>query len=341
MTETAQVGTNFTQELMNLLPTARDLNATLLLAPSVHPTGPAGAFSIAGSLSFENLFLVNGVTVNENLRGKAPDLYIEDAVQETTVATAGISAEFGRFSGGVVNVITKSGGNSFSGSFRDTLNNDNWRQSDAVRDRRPSAVRADVDLRVDKVVPTYEYTFGGPVMRDRLWFFTAGRLQKQESGRNTAITSIPYTFIEDSKRFEFKGTYSLNTNHRFQGAYTKSYRHAGEQHVQPEPVDGPGQPRHARAARGSLHVQLHRRPDLEALRRGPLFEPALRASSAPGRASPTSSTARCCSTAAAATPATGPTPSAASATPTRSATTRTSSSRARTSCRRRAPARTA
>ena len=55
------------------------------------------------------------------------DLYIEDAIQETTVAIAGVSAEYGRFGGGVVNVITKSGGNQFAGSFRDTLNNDNWR----------------------------------------------------------------------------------------------------------------------------------------------------------------------------------------------------------------------
>ena len=55
-------------------------------------------------MSFENLFMVNGVTVNENLRGQPYDLYIEDAIQETTIATAGISAEYGRFSGGVVNV---------------------------------------------------------------------------------------------------------------------------------------------------------------------------------------------------------------------------------------------
>ena len=80
------------------------------------------------------------------------------------------------------------------------------------------------DLRIDKLVPTYEYTFGGPVMKDRLWFFVAGRLQKQESGRNTAITSIPYTFIQDNKRFEYKGTYSVDSNNRFVAAYTKSYR---------------------------------------------------------------------------------------------------------------------
>ena len=81
----------------------------------------------------ENLFLINGVTVSENLRGQPYDLYIEDAIQETTIATAGISAEYGRFGGGVVNVITKSGGNLFSGSFRDTLLNDDWRALDTIR----------------------------------------------------------------------------------------------------------------------------------------------------------------------------------------------------------------
>ena len=49
-----------------------------------------------------------------------------------TVATDGVSAEHGRFSGGVVNVVTKSGGNLFSGSFRDTLNNDELAGADTV-----------------------------------------------------------------------------------------------------------------------------------------------------------------------------------------------------------------
>lgn len=224
LTNTAQVAMNFNQRLMSDLPTARDLNAVLQMAPSVHPTGPAGGYSIAGATSYDSLFLVNGVTVNENLRGQAYDLYIEDAVQETTVATAGISAEYGRFGGGVVNVITKSGGNRFGGSFRDTLNNDMWRKMTPFESSTTGGVGAGRDLRIDKVVPTYEYTFGGPVMKDKIWFFTAGRLQKQESGRNTAITNIPYTYVDDSKRYEFKGTAALTSNHRVQAAYTKIIR---------------------------------------------------------------------------------------------------------------------
>src|SRR6516164_10525581 len=122
LTQTAQVATNFKQDLIATLPTTRDINASLLLAPAVHPTGPSGAYSISGSMSYETLYMVNGVNVSENLRGQAYDLYIEDAIQETNISTAGISAEYGRFGGGVVNVITKPGGNTFSGSFRDTLN---------------------------------------------------------------------------------------------------------------------------------------------------------------------------------------------------------------------------
>src|SRR5262245_51532670 len=222
--ETAQVATNFSQQLVSDLPTARDINAVMMLSPSVHPTGPSGNYSIAGAQSFENLFLVNGVTVNENIRGQAFDLYIEDAIQETTVSVGGVSAEYGRFGGGVVNIITKSGGNMFSGSFRDTLNNDKWRKRTPFELSPDGGVGGGRDLRIDKVVPTYEYTAGGPIMRDKLWFFTAGRLTKQERGQNLAITGTPYTFTEKSKRFEFKGTHALNTNHRFQGAFTKSFR---------------------------------------------------------------------------------------------------------------------
>jgi outer membrane receptor for ferrienterochelin and colicin len=219
LTATALVATNFSQELIANLPTARDIHATLMLAPSVHPTGPSGSYSFAGSQSFENLFLVNGVTVNENLRGQAYDLYIEDAIQETTVSTAGVSAEYGRFGGGVVNIITKSGGNAFSGSVRETLNDDRWRRLTPF-ERTAVAGLGGRDLRVDNVVPTYEYTIGGPVDRDRLWFFTAGRVQAQESGRTTAVTTIPYTFTERSRRFEVKGTYALTSSHQFQSAVT-------------------------------------------------------------------------------------------------------------------------
>lgn len=221
LVQTAQVATNVTRELVTQLPTNRDINAYLLLAPAVHATGPNGNYSIAGSVSFENLFLVNGVTVNENLRGQANDLYIEDAIQETTISTAGVSAEFGRFGGGVVNVVTKSGGNLFSGSLRETFYNDKWRTLSPFEEAAIAADPLHRELRVDQVVPTHEYTIGGPVLRDRLWFFTAGRIQTQSEGRTLVGTNIPYTYERPTKRFEAKGTYSWTNGQRVQSAFTK------------------------------------------------------------------------------------------------------------------------
>jgi hypothetical protein len=216
---TAQVATSFQQTLISALPMNRDVSSTMLLAPGVHQTGPNGAYTIAGSVSFENHFMVNGVSVVENLRGQPYDMYVEDAIQETTVASAGVSAEYGRFTGGVVNIITKSGGNRFSGSFRDTLQNDKWRALTPFEDTQLKANPALKDTRVAKTVPAYEYTFGGPAMKDRLWFFTAGRAQEQQTARATVDTNIPYIYTIDSKRFEFNGTYSLSANHRVQGVY--------------------------------------------------------------------------------------------------------------------------
>src|SRR5215467_8027349 len=221
LTQTAQVATNLDQDLIATLPTNRDLNASVLQAPAVHATGPSCAYSIAGSNSFESLFMVNGVAITENLRGTPYTLYIEDAVQETTVSVGGVSAEYGRFSGGVVNLVTKSGGNIFSGSFRDTYNNDMWRTLTPFETKAIAADAAHKELRVDKTVPAYEYTFGGPIAKDRLWFFTAGRLQNQEQGRTLNFTNIPYTYNDKTQRYEGKGTYTIATGHRVQADFLK------------------------------------------------------------------------------------------------------------------------
>ena len=213
----APVSTSYKAADIATLPTDRSLNATVLFAPGVFSTGPSTnsqdsntqAITISGAMSFENLFMVNGVVLNENLRGQAVPLFIEDAVQETTVTSGAISAEFGRFSGGIVNAVTKSGGNRFSGSFRTTFTNDDWRELTP----HPN------DTKVDDVVPTYEFTGGGPIKRDHVWFFGAGRVVNQVAGRQTTTTNIPYTFSEEERRYEGKVTVSVNPNHTVRGSY--------------------------------------------------------------------------------------------------------------------------
>jgi outer membrane receptor protein involved in Fe transport len=214
--QTAQVATNFKQELMATLPSNRTIDAVLLMSPSVHATGPKGAFSIDGALSYENLYLLNGGVINENLRGSGYPLYIEDALQEVTVATAGVSAEYGRFSGGLVTAITKSGGNAFSGSLRTSFANDFWRSKTPAA----SDPKRGVDPKNPGTIPTYEATLGGPVLKERLWFFGATRIRQEETARSTAFTGISYIRTNDEKRYEGKLTFAPRPNHSLQASYT-------------------------------------------------------------------------------------------------------------------------
>jgi hypothetical protein len=212
---TAQVSTSFKQELMATLPSNRTIEAVALMAPSVHATGPRGAFSISGAQSYENLYSMNGAVIQENIRGAAYPLYIEDALQEVTVSVAGVSAEYGRFEGGMVTAITKSGGNDFSGSFRTSLANDYWRTTAPSDDPKsdPQALEPATN-------PMYEVTFGGPVQRERIWFFGATRLKDEETARTTSITNVPYIRVNEEKRYEGKVTVSPRAAHSIQASYT-------------------------------------------------------------------------------------------------------------------------
>ena len=217
ISQTQQNATTVTSEQLGKLPTARNIASAVALAPGTSNTGPSGNTVIGGAMSFENLYLVNGVAVQDNIRNTPYNLFIEDAIQEQTVSTSGISAEYGRFTGGVVNVITKSGGNVFSGSFRTTFDNDKWtKKTDYVS----PTTGQNTEVKVDKINPTYEATVGGPIFKDVLWFFLAGRALETEASRNTATpVSAPYVFNPDEQRYEAKLTASLGGRHTILGNY--------------------------------------------------------------------------------------------------------------------------
>jgi hypothetical protein len=208
--ETPQVSTNFTAQQIENLPVGRAITDRVLLAPGVTSSGPNNQIVIHGAQSFDNLYLVNGVVVNENVRGQPQAAVIEDAIQETTILTGGVSAEYGRFTGGVVSTITKSGGNEFSGSLRDNLTNDNWTQKTAFSGETSH---------IDQINPIYEGTLGGRIVRDRLWFFLAGRGAKSSTSSNTVGLNLPYTTTIDQKRYEAKLTGNMTQSQTLIGSY--------------------------------------------------------------------------------------------------------------------------
>lgn len=134
---TPVVGENFKQAEIESLATPRTLQGVAQLAPALTENTPnAGQVAINGAFGFDNVFRINGVDVNDNLFGTPQNLFIEDAIEETQVLTSGIGAEYGRFTGGVVNAITKSGGNRFSGRLRVKFSKPSWSTIDQLSFRR-------------------------------------------------------------------------------------------------------------------------------------------------------------------------------------------------------------
>jgi outer membrane receptor for ferrienterochelin and colicin len=212
--ETSQVASNFAQSEIEALPVARNVLAVALLAPGVNDNTASGSqLQISGSPGYDNLVMVNGVPITENVRSQAMTLYIEDAIQETTVLTGSVSAEWGRFTGGVVNSITKSGGNEFSGSLRANLDNPSW------SDERPGEV-----INIDTINKTYQATLGGFILKDRLWFFLAGHDAETSAAVQTYRLNIPLSRDSTTERWEYKLTGQITPKHSLVGSYFTSDR---------------------------------------------------------------------------------------------------------------------
>jgi hypothetical protein len=213
---TTQVGANLKQDLVDTLATGRGIQAVALLAPAVTGnTVTAGqGVAISGSFAFDNVFLLDGTDINDNLYGQPTSLFVEDALEETQILTSGISAEYGRFSGGVINAVTKRGGNKFAGSLRANFTNPSW------RDETPIEVTQKI-TRPDKLSKFYEATLGGPIVKDRIWFFAAGRKENSDTQITALESGLPFTQTRDQKRGEFKLSGAISPNHQLQATYTK------------------------------------------------------------------------------------------------------------------------
>lgn len=218
-----QIGANYRADEIGALPNPRTPFFIAELAPGLtggDTTPNVNQVSIGGAFAYDNVFLIDGVDINDNLFGTANNLFIEDAIEETQILTGGIPAEYGRFSGGVINAITKSGGNTFSGSFRTNLSRPSWTRETPFEKSRNTN-------RSDTLSKNFEYTAGGPILIDRLWFFGAGRNQRTTGSDTFRETGIPYDTSETNNRYEIKFTGRPVENHTVQGSFIDNARVVG------------------------------------------------------------------------------------------------------------------
>ncbi len=182
-TASTTTGSSYTAKVIDKLPVGRNYASIVLSQPGVQidsgeTQGRALGISIYGSTSAENLFIIDGVNTTNVIKGFQGKAINTEFIQEVEVKTGGYQAEYGRTTGGVVNVITKSGGNEFHGDLFGYYNrpsmsaNQKFEQTpnfsqngDALN--TPGFVTTPQDRREGGV------DFGGYAWKDRIWFYGA------------------------------------------------------------------------------------------------------------------------------------------------------------------------
>ena len=181
-------GAVLTKETFLSLPRGRNFESLITTVPGVSSEGIAGGISVDGASGAENMWYVDGTNVTEIHVGTRAQNVVLELVDELKVTASGYNAEFGGSMGGVVNVVTRSGGNTFRGDIIGFYENNKLYMQGKARDY----------LRLDPYDPTtqhYEYvndddlffdggkardkyyrlegvfSLGGYIIKDRLWFF--------------------------------------------------------------------------------------------------------------------------------------------------------------------------
>lgn len=216
------VGTSLTWDFVDDLPVARFYQSFALLLPGVSG-GEDGNPNTSGSLRSSNLALVDGVDTTDPTTGLFGLNLAVDAVQEVEVTTAAIPAEYGRASGAVLNVVTRSGTDRWKGRVRWLASSEEWNADrepdDALRFRHLQELIAVSNSGPDRLDSTSSITLGGPVVRNRLWAFAAW----EDSGDSFLHPTEEGSIWNENGRVESlvgKLTARLSESHSFELQHT-------------------------------------------------------------------------------------------------------------------------
>ncbi|VUD51754.1 hypothetical protein TDB9533_01491 [Thalassocella blandensis] len=181
-TTSAMVGQDITLDLTESLPTGRSYQDYLQLAPGTKPSLGGNPSSKSGvnysdavdadgntsGASTDNVYYIDGVDVTDNYSGTFGSNLNSEIIQEQHVLTGGIPAEYRGSAGLISRVVTKSGSNEFHGSVNYYFQND--------------SLVADNKHIEGNSFSTFDtaFTLGGPIVKDKLWFFTSYQIKNRE-----------------------------------------------------------------------------------------------------------------------------------------------------------------
>ncbi len=170
-----------TKEIIETLPRGRNFSSLVTTMPSVNDEAWLGGISVDGASGAENQFYIDGMDTTELYDGTSAQSAAIEFVDEVQIKSSGYAAEFGGAMGGVINVITRSGGNEFHGELigyysgsklngkeRDTLRNNPLDYSIAEHVNYQDLYGKDKYDRFE-----VGFNFGGYILKDKVWFFGA------------------------------------------------------------------------------------------------------------------------------------------------------------------------
>ena len=200
-----KIQTNITAQLAELLPKGTNFTSLLAIAPAVRNEPLSGGFQVDGASGSENTFIIDGQEVSNfrtgtlNTNNNIPFSFVQDM----QIKSSGFEAEFGGATGGVINVVTKSGSNDFHGEFGMS-----FRPSKLQAGPRPFLTSAFTSgprlFRPDRDGGTDEFwtaTFGGPIIRDRAWFLVSHSPQILKTVRSLTYRNPNTGAIAGAERY--------------------------------------------------------------------------------------------------------------------------------------------
>lgn len=220
-TRSATTGQDITLQLTESLPTGRSYQSYLQMVPGVMPDDPTSGGNPAArgginysdiggnvGVSSDNAYYFDGINVTDPVTGTFGANLNTEIIQEQKVITGGIPAEYVGTPGLISNVITKSGSNRFTGSVNYFFQNSNLV---AENQNGPSDEFSTVDN---------GYTIGGPIYRDKAWFFGSYRYTNRQDDVSTLDTRQFLRTVDNEQHQGFaKGTWGPSANDLFSFTY--------------------------------------------------------------------------------------------------------------------------
>jgi outer membrane receptor protein involved in Fe transport len=184
-------GATIKKEIIDLIPKGRDYTGIAVVAPGANNEARGGGIMIDGAGGSENRFVVDGLDTTSLRNGTSSLNVVSDFVDQVQVKSSGYNAEFRATTGGVISAITRSGTNRYTGEFGAYFSDYDWRG-----DIRPTLRLNPTNQLLAQYIITPRddkrstiepmLTGGGPIIRNRLWFF--GGYVPQIEKREKAVT---------------------------------------------------------------------------------------------------------------------------------------------------------